>query len=104
MPRLPGDIEHAIGESDPEEKWYGEEGILHRIGLHGDRYFAKQWRGKHYAGEHSGLSVSYAETSGRTPVSPFWHKVKYYEAKLIHDAFPDRTLEMSVAYDPRITS
>ncbi|MDP3771432.1 MAG: hypothetical protein Q8R16_03980, partial [bacterium] len=60
-------------------------------------------RGKHYEGERAGRSVSYSEESSHTPVSPFWHKVKFYEAKLIHDAFPDSTLEMSVAYDPRIT-
>lgn len=103
MPRLPRDIERAIGRSDPEEKWYGEEGILHRIGLDDGRYFAKQWRGKHYEGEQAGRSVTYAEERGFSPASPFWHKVKFYEAKLVHDAFPDSTLEMSVAYDPRIT-
>ncbi|MBI4449571.1 hypothetical protein HY634_00770 [Candidatus Uhrbacteria bacterium] len=102
MPRLPGDIERAMGQSDPRETWYGEEGILRRIGLDDGRYFAKRWRGKHYEGEHAGRSVSYSEESGRTPVSPFWHKVKFYETKLIHDAFPDSTLEMSAAYDPRI--
>lgn len=85
------------------EKWYGEEGILYRIGLDDGRYFAKQWRGKHYEGEQSNRSVTYAEDSKRSPASPFWHKVKFYEAKLIHDAFPDSTLKMSIAYDPRIT-
>jgi len=104
MPRTPGDIERAIERSDPEEKWYGEEGILHRIGLDGGRYFAKRWRGKHYEGELAGRSVTYSEENMQTPVSPFWHKVKFYESKLIHDAFPDSTLEMSVAHDPRITS
>lgn len=103
MPRIPGDIERAIGRSNPEEKWYGEEGILHRIGLDDGRYFAKQWRGKHYEGERAGRSVTYAEDSRHSPASPFWHKVKFYEAKLVHNAFPDSTLEMSVAYDPRIT-
>lgn len=96
MPLLPRGIESALSNKRPDI--VGEEGILYKIPLRNQEYFAKQWRGKHFVD----APVTYSVESGKTPVSPYWHKVKFYEQALIHQAFPENSVKMSVAYDPRI--
>lgn len=101
MPFTPKGIEKAISQS--QEKKLGEEGVLHHVSLNNKNYFAKQWRGKHYSGnDKRKISFAYEEVSDRSPTSPFWHKVKYYEYALIHSAFPESTLKISAGYDSRI--
>ena len=81
----------------------GEEGLLHAIELHNKRYYAKEWRGRHFEGRNRQTeSYTYTEDSQETPVSPFWFKAKYYEASLIHDALPEETLNLEAGYDPRL--
>ncbi len=96
MPLLPSEIERAILNKKPE--MVGEEGVLYSIPLRNEAYFAKQWRGKHFVD----ATATYSVESGKTPVSPYWHKVKFYEQALIHQAFPENSVKMSAAYDPRI--
>ncbi len=103
MPFTPESILKAIKDSHQTPK-RGEEGILHGIALGDKRLYAKEWRGKHFEGEHiAPESYSYEDRSEMTPVSPFWFKLKYYEGLLLDTAFPGQTLRVHAAYDPRIS-
>jgi len=93
-------IEHAIFHA--EEKRLGEESVAHRITIDDHEYYAKQWRGKHQRGYQE--SPYYVEDSDRSPVSPFWVKLKFWEHHLMHEAFPDQIVAMPGAYDPRISN
>lgn len=96
MPLLPRSVEAGLANQKPEI--IGEEGVLYKIPLRNEVYFAKQWRGKHFVD----APVTYSVESGKTPVSPYWHKVKFYEGALVHQAFPESSIEMAASYDPRI--
>lgn len=93
-------IERAIQQS-PERR-VGEEGVAHKIVLDNKAYFAKLWRGKHPQ-EHGDPHLYYAIDSEKSPYSPFWHKLQYWEYKLMHEAFPDEIVKMTGSYDPRIS-
>ncbi len=101
MPFNPEQINKAIAKSDKMK--FGEEGVLRSVTLNNERYFAKQWRGKHYSSSDGKIGPTYEIEDWKTPVSPFWFKLKYYEAKLIHAALPDLTLKIPIGYDPRIS-
>ncbi len=104
MPFLPKEILKSVEDSTEKIK-EGEEGILHRIKLNKKDYFAKHWRGKHYEGEAWKTGRKYSsETAWRTPVSPFWSKIKFYETQLMHDALPDLVLPIEAGFDPRVSS
>jgi hypothetical protein len=103
MPILPSSIERAI-QNQPKQIKEGEEGILHTIQLNQEHYFAKHWRGKHYKTGSGKESVAYSrETNWKTPVSPFWPKLKFYETQLIHDALPGLIAKIEYAFDPRVS-
>lgn len=95
MPILGREVNSQIDRRKPDRT--GEEGVLFRVQTADNNYIAKQWYGMnekrltHYSEEES------------SPCSPYWHKVKFYEYKLIHAAFPDNTLEMVATFDERIT-
>ncbi len=98
MPLTGESIGRAMRENkQPLKK--GEEGILHPIQLSDQEYFAKVWRGKHF---DNYSSLSYETEANKTSVSPFWHKVKFYEGVLLSDAFPEQTLRVHAAFEPRI--
>lgn len=99
MPILPGETQRKIKRRHLERGGpdrMGEEGILHIVTVGDERYFAKQW---YNVGEKRLITDPASETS---TASPYWHKVKFYEEKLINAAFPDVTVQMAAAYDPRI--
>src|SRR3989339_700203 len=81
-----------------------DEGLLYKIQLNNTDYFAKQWHGKHgmYVHDHEVETVMFSEDSERSAVSPYWAKLKYYEAALVHRALPDQTVKIHLAHDPRI--
>jgi hypothetical protein len=87
----------------------GEEGILDRIDLDGKGYYAKHWYSVHGdLGRRLKLSeVDLESKSAKDPelasrLSPFWHKVKYYEYRLIAEQFPDLAVKMVGAFEPRL--
>lgn len=99
MPILPAETQRKIQRREREfggPDRMGEEGILHIVASGDERYFAKQW----YTVSEKRLTNEPAE--GTSPASPYWHKVKFYEGKLIQEAFPDIAVEMAAAYDPRL--
>ena len=100
MPYTPERINKQIENVEASEIKKGEEGILYPITLDGESYYAKSWRGKHF---ENAPAVAYHEEANKTPTSPFWFKVKYYESLLIHEAFPNHTLKVHIGYDPRIS-
>lgn len=96
MPILPGEIQRKIQEK-PLPDIVGEEGLLHEVSLNANAYFAKRWNTLHEKG--FGSADRYQENS---PLSPYTHKVKYWEYKAIHTLFPDVTVQLVGGYDPRI--
>jgi hypothetical protein len=99
MPLLPLETHQKIRRREQEHGGpdrMGEEGILHIVTSGDERYFAKQW---YTVSEKRMTSEPETEVS---PASPYWHKVKFYEGQLIHAAFPDISVQMAAAYDPRI--
>ena len=83
-------------ERKPEYDDRGEEGIFYIVNADGTRYWAKEWYHMHDKG--TGAPVERKASS----CSPYWHKVKYYEYQLIHDAFPTHTINLVAGYDERI--
>lgn len=99
MPILPAETHRKIERRDREvggPDRMGEEGILHIVTSGDERYFAKQWY------TVSEKRVTHDPAEGTSPASPYWHKVKFYEGKLIQAAFPDIAVQTAAAYDPRI--
>lgn len=90
-------IHETMKKRDPR-KWdiRGEEGVLFIVPQDDAHYFVKQWYKSH------DQKVGIPEKMGISPLSPYWHKVKVYEYKLIHDAFPEHTIDMIGGYDERI--
>ena len=100
MPLEFNKIKNLLAKKE-KPKHVGEEGIINLVssGLGDQRkFFAKQW----YAGNDLKGLASKIE-SGESPCSPYWVKLKFYEYALIHEIFPDITLSVAGAYDPRIT-
>ncbi len=95
MPIQPQEIKRSVDRKSRPDTM-GEEGILHIVEQNDERYFAKQW----YKNHDTQLAVS--PEHGGSPMSPYWHKLKFYEYQLIHDVFPDATVEMVGGFDPRI--
>ncbi len=99
MPFLPRKIEGAA--KNFKQTKLGEEGVLRRGDIEGRDYFIKQWRAHHY--DHPAKrGLIYRPEDWRTIVSPFWPKIKYYEAKLVHEAVPELTIPVHAGYDPRL--
>ncbi|MDP3970868.1 MAG: hypothetical protein Q8P90_04150, partial [bacterium] len=91
-PLLPQNFERMRQDKEPDV--IGEEGALFHFGSH----WLKQWSSAH----EQGVSVPdrHAENSS---LSPYWHKMQFYENKLINGLFPDNTIHISAGYDNRIT-
>ncbi|PIR77323.1 MAG: hypothetical protein COU30_03110 [Candidatus Magasanikbacteria bacterium CG10_big_fil_rev_8_21_14_0_10_38_6] len=93
-------------KKEPDE--IGEEGILTKIELpiptktktndDTETYFAKQWYDNQ---ERQTPDKAHPEKGGEL-MSPYFHKIKYYESQLIHKALPEQTIRIEAAYDPRI--
>lgn len=100
MPILPGETHRKIKQRQLERlsipDRMGEEGMLHLILIGEEQYFAKQW---HTIAEKRRTMSLEAEGS---PASPYWHKVKKYEADLVKAALPEYTVRVVASYDPRI--
>ncbi len=99
MPFTPESIERAIGKN-PVPTEQGEEGLLHQRTINDRDVYIKEWRGKHYL-RWEDLSSTFSPESDRSPVSPFFAALRFYEQKLIHLALPEVTLPMHAAYDRR---
>lgn len=84
-------------EQDPRWDDRSEEGVFHIVSADGTRYWVKQWYKMH--DKAKGIKA----TENASPCSPYWHKLKYYEYQLIHEAFPDHTIELVSCYDERIS-
>ncbi len=103
MPKLPLHVENAIQNKErPDKK--GEEGLLYRLKLDEEAYYAKRWIGNKFMHPEKPWrpSMTLAESAERSPTSPYFHKVTFHEYGLMNQAFPDSILRVQLAYDPRI--
>lgn len=74
----------------------GEEGNIRFVGAKPEEQLAlKEWY------DNQRLMNIENAGRGRLPLSPYFAKKSYYEAKLIHEVSPDSTIEVVGAYDPR---
>lgn len=111
---MPFSFDRAKERLEKQPDFIGEEGILHILDRPlpdtkearstvppgsaevARRYYLKQWYGMGEKG------VATLIENGRSPSSPYWAKLKYWEYKIIHSLFPDNTLHLVAAIDPRI--
>lgn len=97
MPILPREIQRKIREN-PLPDIVGEEGFLNEAELNHSDYFVKRWNAVH----DKGFAELDRHKEG-SPLSPYLHKAKFWEYKVINSLFPDRTVRLAGGYDPRIT-
>lgn len=93
MPIIPRQYEKAW-HSQPHDV-QGEEGTLYSLRERDE--WLKRWTYAHEQG--LGIPERRAEAS---TLSPYWAKLQFYQAKLIHRLFPENTIQLKGAYDARI--
>ncbi|MFA6475072.1 MAG: hypothetical protein WCV88_02605 [Patescibacteria group bacterium] len=76
----------------------GEEGRVYFFGTPDDPQVLKEWYQTHWHGQIE------RTTGKKIPISPFHHKTKYYEMSLIYELFPEHTIGVTGAADPRLDS
>lgn len=115
MPILPS-IEHRLRGVEPH--LIGDEGIVHRVELEDRAYFVKHWYAAHPQTHGSepyylpattfltqqGIDLEQLKPKPDTTqtFSPFWAKLIHAEQGVIHTLFPEHTVAIEAAYDPRI--
>ena len=90
------EIEEQITEKGTPD-FTGEEGYLYTVQLPDKTdktLWAKQW--------HLSLIDEIGLKFDGSLTSPYFHEMKRIEYEMIHDAFPEITVEMYGSYDPRI--
>ncbi len=81
-------------------RWFGDHPLPYKVGEEGVVYrnfIAKQWYGSHEK------MLAGNPEDGRSLSSPYWGKLKYYEYRLVHRAFPEITLQVVASFDERLT-
>lgn len=79
----------------------GEEGLLYKVKVPdiGEQvYWAKKW----YRTGRKGFSMPFEV--GGSLLSPFWHKLIELEGTIVHELFPNETIDTIGSYDERIRS
>lgn len=81
----------------------GEEGLLYRVqipmaGQDGglETFWAKKWHRSHTKPFYLPLE------SGGSSLSPFWHKVIESSYRIVHELFPQETIDVCGSYDERL--
>lgn len=80
----------------------GEEAFLSRVQVQGEPHWAKSWYRTHADLRRHGLTMPLRMNAAA--LSPFFHRVRELEYNIMHQAFPEVTVDMVGAYDPRIQS
>lgn len=75
----------------------GEEGILYRVELDGGVFWAKKWHRSHNKGFYTPIWM------GGSILSPFWHEAVKTAYRIVHDLFPDHTIDVCGSYDERLS-
>lgn len=86
----------TVRERKPDK--VGEEGRVYFFGTPADPLALKEW--------YATRRYANAEQSGRLvelPFSPSFHKARFYEMKVIHGLFPERTVGVVGASDARMS-
>lgn len=96
-------IKSAVAEK-PEHDFRGEEGLLYRVQLPmagqdglSETYWAKKWHRSHVKPFYLPFE------SGGSSLSPFWHKVIETSYRIVHELFPQETIDVCGAYDERVS-
>jgi hypothetical protein len=93
----PSQIEALVANMQPTTK--GEEGLLYLV----EGNYVKKWRGGHFNNfTYNVFTVIHSDDTPGSPQSPYKHAREFYQAKLVQLAFPNVTLDVVCAYDPRI--
>ncbi len=73
----------------------GEEGLLYRVPINGEAIWAKKWHRSHTKGFYMPLGL------GGSSLSPFWHRAVKLSYSLVHELFPNDTIDVVGSYDER---
>jgi len=87
-------IRNKVAEQEGYD-FHGEEGALHRIHLDGETLWAKRWNRSHTKNFYMPPEL------GGSSLSPFWHKTVELSYSLVHELFPEDTIEVRGSYDER---
>lgn len=93
-------IEKARQEVEKKEThdFRGEEGLLYRISLNGESLWAKKWHRSHEKAFYMPIEA------GGSSLSPFWHKKIELSYTVVHELFPNDTIDVIGSYDERTPS
>ena len=96
-------IEEQIIEDQPTK--VADESSLYRVTVDNEAYWVKKWHKSQIDKRWMTLSkvVSEIDTKGSS-TSPYFHELRKVEYGLIHQVFPNITVEMVDSYDERIAN
>ncbi|MBP9770897.1 hypothetical protein KBC97_01915 [Candidatus Gracilibacteria bacterium] len=76
----------------------GEEGLLYRTSVNGEPLWAKKWHRSHDKAFYMPIEL------GGSSLSPFWHKKIELSYSIVHELFPNDTIDVIGSYDERVSS
>lgn len=105
MPLSPEELRREVEPQIPDQAradFRGEEAFLSRVQVQGEPHWAKSWYRTHVDHRRPGFTLPL--NLNAAALSPFFYRVRELEYSIMHQAFPEFTVDMVGAYDPRIRS
>lgn len=87
-------IREEVDKKDNHD-FRGEEGLLYRVPVGNEAFWAKKWHRSHTKDFYTPLDA------GGSSLSPFWHRAVGLSYSIVHELFPKETINMIGSYDER---